>query len=463
VEDTLFIISSGAEDAGMVDLVHHVLHESSSAHPQLSNVRSVYVPVQRSKLQDWSGWLAVEVINQWLNLASTGLSVDDVIVKLGLSESEHKISSLITGLNAGAAGESLHSELSARVSLIHDQYSQLNISHAELQQWLEQKNVELSKWFSPLSRTSGPGTSPPTGLARVQFNAEALHIKTQLYFKEALVSWRQAGLSSMLLFLQALGERLTEMYARYDDQRKIYKTKEDSAGRAFNNLCTQLQQRSFLSKKRQVTFESALRGLEKVYSFKLEAEVYNQACQIVGKLRQSIHLLAVELVQTNDFLIRLRDELIQSSSSTPFFAPLLKQSLAQRLEPIKFRREIESVLGHPLNHWGKLRGAQESMLRQQILSQLNPICLEVYAQCYVEIMNLKAHNAQIKSIDKHQKTLNSITSENGSQNQENAGILQGQDIFQNSASGEQVRVQAKSEDRLTDLSHPSFVVDENFE
>jgi hypothetical protein len=424
VEDILFIVSSSQEDGGTAQLVHRVLSESSSMYPQLSNVRSIQVSLQKSRLQDWSCWLAVEVVNQWLNFPLTGSSVDTVIANLGLAKSENKNSNLLVALSAGVSGASLSSELLWQVNSIRDQYNQLNYSSAELQPWLEQKNIELSNWFSSTLENSVSQNLPTTGLDRIQFNAEALHIKTRLHFKEAMVSWRQAGLHLTLKFLQTMGENLTNIYADYDRQRQAYKTKEDSAWRAFNNLRTQLQELSFTSRKRAVTFEGVLQGLLKAYSFKLEAEVYSQACQVVGKLRQEIHLLSFEVVQANDFLKRLKAEFQERSPSEPFFAPLLKQNLTQRLDPIKFRREVEGVLGSPLSSWGSLRQSQSAIIRQQILSQLNPLCLEVYAKCYASMLSLQTPDPQFDYSHENTDLLNSRDFLNGSQKQQELNFLQ---------------------------------------
>jgi hypothetical protein len=418
VEDILFIVSSGLEDEGTAQLAQRVLHESSSTYPQLSNVRSVQIPVQRSRLQDWSSWLAVEVVDQWLNFPSVGNSVDAVLENLGLTKSENKNSNLLVALNAGAGGASLSSELLWRINSIRDQYNQLNYSYAELQQWLEQRNIELSNWFSATSKNSASQDFLHTGLDRVQFNTEALQIKTKLYFKEALVSWRQAGLHLTLQFLQELGERLTNIYSDYNQQRQIYKIKEDSAWRAFNNLRTQLQQHSFISVKRSVPFDTVLQGLLKSYSFKLESEIYSQACRIVGKLRQETYLLSFEFKQSNDFLKKLKDEFIQNSPSEPFFAPLLKQSLSQNLDPIKFRREVEGMLGSPCNDWGRLRQSQEAIIRQQILSQLNPLSLEVYAKCYANLATLQTPNPQVERSHENADSLNPIDFLDGTQKQQ---------------------------------------------
>jgi hypothetical protein len=461
VEDILFIVSSGQEDGDTAQLAHRVLQDSSSTYPQLSNIRSIRIPVQRARLQDWSCWLAVEVVDQWLNAPSTGNSVDTVLASLGLATSENKNSNLLNALSAGIGGASLSSELLWRINSIRDQSNQLKHSPAELQQWLEQKNIELSNWFSPTPKDSLSQDLPHTGLDRVQFNTEALQIKTELYFKEALVSWRQAGLHLTLEFLQALGERLTNIYADYNQQRQTYKSKEASAWRAFNNLRVQLQQRSFMGRKRSVTFDAVLQGLLKAYSFKLESEIYSQACQIVGKLRQKVHLLAFEFVQANDFLKQLKDDFRQSSPSEElFFAPLLKQSLTQQLDPIKFRREVEGVLGSSCNNWGTLRQSQEAIIRQQILSQLNPLCLEVYTKCYANLITtLQAPNSQVKHSLESIGSLDPIDSLNGSRKQQESNSSQDRNLSQATEQQEELIESDAFGQGLVDSSQKSFVVD----
>ena len=392
MEKGLFIVSTGQTAVETARLAQRVLSSASSTYPQLANIRHLQVPLQPTKLQDWSAWLAVEVVDQWLDYSYMGVSVDLAMSKLGLATLENQSSVLLSTLNTGEPGVSLTAELSSRINAVRYRYSQEKGLRANWQQLLEQENIALSRWFSPPPKSASDG-SARVGWERVQFNAEALQIKNQLYLKKVILSWRQAGLQTTLRFLQDFGERLTYIYTRYDRQRQIFSRKEASAWRAFNNLSAKLErqgsQGSFQTEKRQVTFDVVLQALLKTYAFKLEAEIYGQACQLVGRLRQEIHLLAFEFVQSSAFLGNIKSEFMQRSAEEPFFAPLLMQSLKQNLDSLKFRRQLEAAVNCPTYLWSSLRRPQKLMIRQQILSHLSPLCLEVYTQCYASLMSLQ--------------------------------------------------------------------------
>ena len=405
MEEGLFIVSTGQSAIETARLAQRVLSSASNTYPQLANIRHLQVPLQRSKLQDWSTWLAVEVVDQWLDYSYMGVSVDLALSKLGLATLENQSSVLLSTLNTGEPGISLTAELSSRINAVRYRYSHEKVLQTNWQQLLEQENIALSQWFSPPQK-SASDSSTRVGWERVQFNAEALQIKNQLYLKKVILSWRQAGLQTTLRFLQDLGERLTYVYSRYDRQRQIFSRKESSAWRAFNNLSAKLQRQGsiqghFQADKRQVTFDVVLQALLKAYTFKLEAEIYGQACQLVGRLRQETHLLAFEFVQSSAFLGNLKSEFMQSNLEEPFFAPLLMQSLTQNLDSLKLRRQIEAIVSCPAYLWSSLRRPQKLMIRQQILAQLYPLCLEVYTQCYASLMSLQLPEEPIEQSSSH--------------------------------------------------------------
>lgn len=424
MEDVLFITSSNQAETGTAQLAHHVLSEASRIYPQLANIRPLQITLQRSKLNEWSAWLAVEVIEQWLDCSSIDMSVDSVLMKLGLVYSKHQVSPLLTTLSSGTGGVFLASELSSKVSSIQYRYSHEKDAEKNWQALLEEENLALARWFSRLPKTTAADSSL-TGSERIEFNAKALQIKNQLYLKEAIVSWRQTGLHSALKVLKALGERLTTIYAEYDQQRQIFKRKEASAWRAFNNLSSRLQEQNFLPRKRPVTFDMVLQALLKAYSFKLEAEIYTQACQLVGRLRQEIHLLACEFVQANRFLNQLKQEFMENSFNEPFLAPVLMHVLMQKLNVLTLRRDLEAALGRPAYLWGGLRQFQKAIVRQQLLSQLNPLCLEVYAQCYTSLMSLQMPGSQLESVEARSNRLMSQNFSDSSQQMEGASSYPG--------------------------------------
>ncbi|NJM64556.1 MAG: hypothetical protein HC851_02240 [Acaryochloris sp. RU_4_1] len=390
----LLISSSNQEDKNIVTLLQHVLSEASTVYPQLSAIRAYALPCSIPQLQDWSYWLATEVIDQWRYQPTTKPSLDTVIAKLGLAPIDNgEMSPLLATLNSGIAGTSLSAELAAQITSLRHQYAQVKLSPTEVQAWLDLKMATLSEWFAPPANSASLPLETPTCLMQIEANADSQRAKIGLHLQEVLLTSRQSGLHYTLDFLKVLGEKLTSIYTDYEAQRQSYLRRETSAWRAFYNLSAQLQQRTFSPKRQQENFEAALQGLLKAYTFKLESELYTQACQLVGGLRQAIHLQAVAIVQANAFLVRLKNKFIQQSVSEPMFAPLLKHHLAQQVDLSKLRWEIEGQVGCPITQWGGLSQTQEAVVRQRLLAWLNPLCLEVYAQCYANLMNFEESSA----------------------------------------------------------------------
>jgi hypothetical protein len=387
VQAILLISNSKQEDKSTIAVVNQVLSEASTAYPQLSSVRSCPLPLPIAKLQAWSCWLGAEVIEQWRYQPATETSVDAVLAKLSLIQPENQDSyALLTALNSGSAGTTLTSELATQITSIRHRYRQQKLSHADLQRWLELEIAAISTWFTEQPKTASLPTGTLTCLMQVQANADALREKMQLHLQEVLVAMRQSGLQVTLQLFKALGERLTGLYQFYEARRQTSLQREGSAWRAFYNLNAQLQQHTFLSRRRKVDVDAVLQGLLKAYSFKLEAEICTQACQLVGAIKQELHVQSTAMVQANTFLAQIQDRFSQQSGGEPLFAPLLKGYLTQRIDLSRLRREIEGMVGCSITQWGKLRQNQEALVRQQILARLTPLCLEVYAQCYANLI-----------------------------------------------------------------------------
>lgn len=395
----LLISTSSQEDENTITLLQQVLSEASTVYPQLSAIRSYPLPCSIAQLQDWSYWLATEVIDQWRYQPTTKPSLDSVITKLGLTPTDNsEMSPLLAALNSGIAGTSLSSELAAQITSLRHQYAQVKLPPTELQAWLDLKVATVSEWFALPAESAALPLETPTCLMQIEANADSQRAKIGLHLQEVLLTSRQSGLHYTLDFLKVLGEKLTSIYTDYEAQRQSYLRRETSAWRAFYNLSAQLQQRTFSPKRQQENFEAALQGLLKAYTFKLESELYTQACQLVGGLRQAIHLQAVAIVQANAFLVRLKNKFIQPGVGEPMFAPLLKHHLTQQVDLSKLRWEIEGHVGCPITQWGGLSQTQEAIVRQRLLAWLNPLCLEVYAQCYANLMNFEEFEVTLQAI-----------------------------------------------------------------
>jgi hypothetical protein len=387
-EAVLLMSHSTQEGESPTALVKRLLADLRQNHPQLDHIQFSSIPLPVAKLDAWSYWLAAEMVDQWRNLPVKRSSVEAVIAEFGLVRLEGEEIPLLEKLDQGEQMASISAELAMRVAGIRHRHSQWQLFHPDLQQWLKQEIDTLSNWFIqlPVPESSPEGTAKC--LAQLRVNAKAIQSKARLRLPEILQPLQEAGSRPSLEFLKDLGERLTNLYEEYETQLQQHFKQENSAWRALNSLSDQLQQRTFLSRRQPVDMEAIFQALFKAHRFKLEVEMYTQACQIIGWLRQQIHLYGARIVQTDALLTRMKAELLVNCPHEPIFAPVLKKHLATRVDGLKLLRGIERLVGCPLNQWGTLRSGQQALVKRQILAHLRPLCLEVYARGYAEITSL---------------------------------------------------------------------------
>jgi hypothetical protein len=396
-EAVLLMSSSTQVGESPTALFKRLLADMRYDYPQLNDIHLSSIPLPLSKLEDWNHWLAAEMINQWRRLPAEGISVAGVIAEFGLLKVKGDTIPLLEMLDQGEQGISISAELALRVAEIRHRHSQWQLFHPDLQQWLNQEVETLSKWFSELPIPYSAQNSLGGCLAQLRVHAASMQAKVRPRLQEILLPLQRAGSYSALAFLKDLGEALTRRYEEYETQLEHCFKQENSAWRAFNSLSAQLQPRTFMSKRQPVDIEVVLRALFKAHRFKLEVEMYTQACQIVGGLRQQIHLYAAEIVQADALLVRMKSEFLVDRTHEPIFGPVLKKYLATRIDGLKLLRGIERLVGCPLNQWGKLRSGQQAVVQRQVLAHLRPLCLEVYARGYAELANVNL--AQLATLE----------------------------------------------------------------
>ncbi len=387
-EAVLLMSSSTQAGESSTALLKRLLTDMRYDYPQLNNIHLSSIPLPLSKLADWNYWLAAEMIDQWRRLPAEGISVAGVMAEFGLLKVEGDTFPLLEMLDQGEQSVSISAELALRVAEIRHRHSQWQLFHPDLHQWLNQEVETLSKWFSQLPIPYSAQNSLGGCLAQLRVHAAAMQAKVRLRLPGVLSPLQQAGSHLALAFLKDLGETLTHRYEAYERKLEHCFKQENSAWRAFNSLSAQLQPRTFMSRRQPVEIEVVLQALFKAHQFKLEVEMYTQACQIVGGLRQQIHLYAAEIVQADALLVRIKSELLVNCPHEPILGPVLKKYLANRIDGLKLLRGIERLVGCPLNQWGQLRSGQQAVVQRQILAHLRPLCLEVYARGYAELADV---------------------------------------------------------------------------
>lgn len=393
--EAIAFISLGSNGEDNFSLVHSLVSEASANYPQLSQLRFVQVPLPVSKLEGWSYWLAAQVVMQWRELPAEDDLVTSTVEELGLESAEGG-ASLLAALDKTATDTSLTLQLATRVKSLKEWQPQQKLA-SSMEQWLEQEAAELAEWFNPQPPipciSSQPLMEASACLVQLHSNFIALRSKALCQLQGYFVRLQQGGPLVFLRWLGALSEALDGIRANYEAQRQNLLRLESSAWRAYYSLSAPLKERKWrLFDRDQRDWEAVLRAITTAYEFKLEAEIYTQAAQLVGELVQQTRLFAAEVAQVDTVLASLQSWLTQRCSVEPLFVPFLRDSLAKRVNTTQLRSEIETWMGCNLNNWGALDSTQTVALCEQILARTWPLTLEVYADCYRSILNLDPPN-----------------------------------------------------------------------
>lgn len=331
------------------------------------------------RLETWACWLAAETIAQWREAPAENLSAAAIADELGLTTSDETMAPLLTALCRTATDTPLLEELSLRIQAVHERLQQKKLqphSH-QTREWWEEEVAGLAQWFTQLTPTSSTNGC----LARLHSNALVVRTQSQTKLQERLAVLWQAGPQSALKKLRSLSEVLQNVQTNYETQRQNFLRRESSAWQAYYTLSVKLTERYWLLSSRNRDWEAALRALAVAYKFKLEAEIYTQASQLVGELVQQTRTYSVQVAQTDAMLASIQGWFIERCVTKPIFIPLLRDYLAERVNPVQLRRELEGWAGHSLNQWEISESVQIEALREQILSRLRPISLEIYGEC----------------------------------------------------------------------------------
>ncbi|MBV9385831.1 MAG: hypothetical protein JOZ78_05315 [Chroococcidiopsidaceae cyanobacterium CP_BM_ER_R8_30] len=344
------------------------------------------------RLQTWACWLAAETIVQWREMPVEDLSVAAIVTELGLISVE-SMAPLLFALQKTATDTSLSEELSLRVQALHERLQRKKLQPRSCQrEWWEKEVAGLAQWFTQLTPTSSLPSHFPAAtsgcLAQLHSNILVLRIQSQTKLRESLAGLWQAGSQSVLKKLRSLSEVLHIVQANYEAQRQDCLRRESSAWQAYYTLSMKLAERNWLLSSRNTDWEAALRALAIAYKFKLEAEVYTLASQLVSDLLQQTQAYTVQIAQTDAMLASLQGWFTERCVTKPIFIPLLRDYLTERVNPVQLRRQLEGWAGHSLNQWGISESVQIEALREQLLSRLRPLSLKIYTECCQSALTL---------------------------------------------------------------------------
>jgi hypothetical protein len=383
------LLSSGKSGEQDIALVRRLATDASARYPQLLNLRFTPISLPLERLENWAHLMAADAIRQWRTRSSEeDPAIAVFLAELGLARADGTVP-LLDELRQAGTDTPLKQELNDRIQDLHTQLSQGTVAASNIQAWLEQEVAKLSDWFAQVPLDTSVLFGSPADAAgcsiKLQLYAPTLHTKTLEKLKTCFTLLRRLGSKVILQQLGLLTQSFQEIRADYEVQRRESLRRENSAWRAYDNLTTQPTPKWSLAKRVQFDWKATLRALNLAYCCKLEAETYALASQLVGDLIQQTHRYSVALHQTDTLLAHLQKWFLEHCPLESTFPSLLRSFLAERLNPLDLRRELEQWTGHPLEQWGITATLKPELLREQILARVRPVCLDVYGECCTAI------------------------------------------------------------------------------
>lgn len=375
--DRIILIGLSAKEEESVALIRRLLSDASASYPQLAQLQVVDVPLPVFAPPEQIAWLAAMLVGKWRDLPIVEDSVDAVISAIGLGEAES--GSLLSALDATTTDTVFTFELVVRIQAIRERQNKLKLNPARLPEWLEQQAAELAAWFALPSDTS---SDAPAGgcLAQLQVNLLALRSKLLDQLEQYFTRLRYSGSRPLLEWLALLAEALEHIRADYESRRQDCLRCEGSAWRAYYKLSVPGGERVWGWPDLRIDWEAAVRALAAVYDFKIKVQLYTHAAQLVGELLQRTRLYTTSLTQTDLKLAELQVCFTERGPDEPLFAPLLRNYLT-RLDVSRLRSEFEDWADCKLERWSAMNGVQTEALCTQMLLRMQPLCLELYAEC----------------------------------------------------------------------------------
>jgi len=350
--------------------------------PQLaaSNILRRELPIpQDSKLENWTYFLAKEVIAAWRSqTGDRSLSTAQFIADLGLAidRTVGAISPIIFELERKSENISLFKRLSIPLNLLQKGIcTRKNINSNYMFGQLRESEVEIKDWFEHNSLVDEWSSDSQSDL-----NVKDVKTKIIAKFEDRIaILWQSSGSRITLEWLQELDSSLQAIQVDYKNQHQNYIQKETSAWSAFSILSNELA----TSKKKAGdlrNWEAAWKALLFAYKFKLYSLLYSYALeQLIVELIQRVKAYKSTVIKTDNLLLDLQsgfNQNIHTKINLTFFS----FDSTSPIDPIQLREELESRIDCSLNQWGKTDSINYRLLQEWLIARIQPIANQFYIE-----------------------------------------------------------------------------------
>ena len=213
----------------------------------------------------------------------------------------------------------------------------------------------------------------------VAFEHNVLRLQNQLHsrLEDIILHGKEkSSLNGSINFLEKLSAKFHELEQEYGKERKKYIDKENGNLRTYSRSLDVLKSDEEDLHVLAENFRIAKKTLLNQYKFKIEAEAYSSAIQVLKKVESTNqHYLGI-LKDSNVFLSEIKDEFLGKIKNLDVLMPFMVES-ANHLNTDDLLKKVEQRVGHSLPSWGRFRSVTKEMVREALLLELEPIAQKI--------------------------------------------------------------------------------------
>ena len=298
----------------------------------------------RDLLENWQIWMAIEVVEQWLE-ASPSLKQSDILNSFDLLRIQNDSFNL----------------LFQRLIVEIEQSKELNNSLEDIDKL---RNYLLKEYYQNNIL-----------LELQQTNHNIRKEKIEVLHQLVSTDYQQASPVKLSLFLQDFVTGLVSQRNHLEQEKIKYLKKEISAWQAFFNLCNKLNNSVKNSIEYLCIKECVWNSLLVSFESKLKVDTYTSYSQTLLDLihscrsyYDSVNLSAKKLeeIQTS-----LKQKCTLELISLPIFTELKRVNSGEQ------KKLIEIWVGHSLNYWGNSPVSWQQ-IEAELLKNIEPLIIELY-------------------------------------------------------------------------------------
>lgn len=295
---------------------------------------------------------------------------------------------------------SLQNELKLRLDKLYTDYPvEIDVVEAVTEYFDFMENY-LDSWYADESRSE-------TFISlRRQLRDNSLILKSRLYtrLEDIILYGQKSSLKGSLNFLEELASIFRELEQEYVKESARYIEKENGCLRTYKRSLSKLKVREdgdsdndlegllygvyrvFKLKEKlpyyqklMENFKIAKNNLVNLYEFKIEAEAYSQAIQVIKRLDSNNQTCIDQLKSSEKFLREMREDFLAEikMEKDNILLPFLLDDVSNSLNPSILLKSVEEKVASPLLIWGSHRRIDQKMVSLALREELEPIAQKI--------------------------------------------------------------------------------------